>query len=313
MKKGILSIAALSGFYAMATQYNVIITKENNEYNTSVVINSTESLTEWQLDYESDCNYSFDKTEFYFDQDFSQTKTCNETYSRTKTITKEYSNGQTVSTETIEYNTVKDVSTTYAEKGTHLEANCKGIKSFNGNLPSGSYKIDHNNGINVECDMITDGGGWTKIYTANVIHEGIFSSLAISDLGLSYTHVLYSDNGSTSDFATPTTNNYYDWTGYHLAWNTIKLNNGIWYNTSTGSTVPGNIDNQLPLSYFNILEHPSKTCYAETNKVDNYCGKIVKIQMPSGKRIVGFSDTQSIASSVLDNNYFDLKFDLYVR
>ena len=314
-KKIIISAIAMSMSMSIATanQYNIIISKDDSRYEiTELQIVDTKTVySEWIFVSDTNCNYSLNQGDFYYDQDFSQTKTCDQTESRVKTVTDTYSNGTTKDTNTNEVQTLKDLVTTYTEIGTHTEDSCKNILLFDSNLTDGNYYISHNGGINIDCDMTTDGGGWTKITTADKIQDGGYADFIFSDQGFSYSEALFVDNGNIGDFAVPITNNYYDWTGYHLAWNAVRLD-GTWFNSSTGSKIPGDISNKLPLSDFTVLENASQTCYEEPGVVDTYCANKVIINT-NGKEISGISDTQSLSSAALANNYFKMKFFIFVR
>lgn len=314
MKKHLLTALILgSASIAAANQYNIIISKEHNDYEKKdlTIVRTEVSNSEWFFLSETNCSNVFDSSDFYYDKDFLQTKTCDETQERTVTTTHFYSNNSSKDVITTETQTVYNKQTNLTEKGTHIESSCKDILDFDLTLDDDSYYIDHNGGMTVDCDMNTDGGGWTKITTANVIHSGGYADYTFSDSGFTYSEALFVDNGNVGDFATPTTNNYYDWTGYHLAWNAVQLDN-VWYNTATGSPIPGDINNKLPLSRFTVLENASTTCYQEINIVDTFCANKVIIDT-AGARISGISDTQSLSSAALQNNYFAMKFFIYIR
>ena len=313
MKKYLPIVFITGALPAFAAQYNVIISKEHNNYEErkATMIKSETTYSEWNTISESNCIFDLDQSDFYYDKDFNQTKTCDENQTRTATTTNYYSDNSVDTVVKTESKIIKDIESSYVEKGTHVENTCKDILSFNSSLGDDSYYIEHNGGMTVDCDMTTDGGGWTKIVTANKIDNGIYSELLFTDYDLTYSEVLFVDNGNIGDFAVPITNNYYDWTGYHPAWNAIKLND-TWYNTVTGSTIPGDITNKLPISRFNTLESSKGVCYAETNIVDPYCAEKIIIDV-SGYKVSGISDTQSLSSAFIENNYFEMKFFLYVR
>lgn len=314
MKK-ILPITLISVYTALtsAAQYNVIISKEHNDYEkTALTIIKTEvHESEWTKSKEDNCSNHYASSDFYYDKSFDQIKTCDETQSKTVTTTHYYSNNTSEDIVTTEKQVLTGKETTFSDKGTHIESNCKDILDFDPLLDDDSYYIDHKGGMTVDCDMNTDGGGWTKITTANKIQDGGYAEFLFDDGDFTYQKVLFVDNGNIGDFATPVTNKYYDWTGYHLAWNTIKLDN-VWYNSSPGSKIPGDIPNKISVSRFHVLEKSSETCYAEPNVVDTFCGKKVVIDT-NGSRISGISDSQSISNAALANNYFAMKFFIYVR
>ncbi len=312
-KKIIISAIALSMSIATANQYNIIISKEQNSYDIkeAELISSDVSYSNWIFLSESNCSYLLDDANFYYDKDFSQTKTCDQIETRTVTTTHTYSDDSTKVIVSNENQTLLDNETNFIDKGTHTESSCKNIIAFDNNLPDDAYYISHKGGMIIDCDMTTDGGGWTKVATANKIQNGGYADFTFSDQDFSYSEALFVDNGNIGDFATPITNNYYDWTGYHLAWNAIQLD-GIWYNSSTGSKIPGDISNKLPLSDFTVLENASTVCYEEIGVVDTFCANKVIINT-NGKSISGVSDTQSLTNAALQNNYFEMKFFIYIR
>ena len=100
----------------------------------------------------------------------------------------------TVSVSPIGATNVTPISVSYNVTASNVS--CLSIKNANPSLSSGTYTIDPdgaggNAPVSVYCDMVTDGGGWTRVNTTDeALKAGTLSTISISDMGLSYTSVL---------------------------------------------------------------------------------------------------------------------------
>lgn len=140
MKNKVLLIAIMTSFSAVASNYNVIISSENNSYDTGTVYSPTGKITCSSL---SPLNYSI-----YKETEFNQLQSdCVEIYESHNGFEKEVSINDRV----------------IKEEGTLVLASCKEILDNSHSRGNDEYFISYNsNEIKVDCDMTTDGGGWTK-------------------------------------------------------------------------------------------------------------------------------------------------------
>ncbi len=291
MNKKLLLIA-LFPLTAFASSYSVIISKDNNNYDSDIY-SSTGNIV---------CNSSVVETDLYFGEKANQLNTnCKEEFKST--------GGNTQWRDHPDYN----VEIT----GSHIEDNCKNIKIFDSSLPSGTYPVNiTGSNENVICDMTTDGGGWTLVLDdshSGSINNGIFS---INDKLLSYTEVLYFDENSLSDFGGSSFNDgVWDWQGFDLGKNVLKFDT-TWSNMQNKFNHVCNVipeSDKLPSSSYRIVEHNVSTCLFGTTNVTADCARKVAITVPVGKRFTGFSDVETIHSGCNSDNRFNIDFKFFVR
>lgn len=209
-------------------------------------------------------------------------------------------------------------------------ASCSALKSLNPTLPSGTYSIDPdgaggNAPISAYCDMVTDGGGWTRVSSidsGSSLVSGMMSTVAISDSNLSYSNVLLVAKSNmaihyetTSDVAiTP-------------GWSSIGINPAIhglkfgtsWYFLATVNTWRGygsantspnyslNLSGSVAWANSNYTTVTANTatgagsCDLNKQASQTFCGKAIKVAVPSGLRLTGFNDLESLSQSVTGN------------
>lgn len=164
MKKNIIGLSVLLGLFAYSENYTVIINQDFNKYEITDGFSLVAEYSEW-VTTSNVCTDSLDPSTIYFGLSEASEEVCNDNQERTKTVKKVYDNGfeEVISTEK-EKQKIETSRTPTTIIGTHKEDSCLNIQSFNSDLPDGQYSVFINNTeIHVLCDMITDGGGWTKV------------------------------------------------------------------------------------------------------------------------------------------------------
>lgn len=140
MKKTIITTTIIMSFYTMASNYNVIISSENNSYDTGTVYSPTGEITCSSL--------SPLKSSIYKETEFNQLQSnCVEIYESHNGFEKEVAINDRI----------------IKEEGTLVLASCKEIIDNSHSRGNDEYFISYNSSeIKVDCDMTTDDGGWTK-------------------------------------------------------------------------------------------------------------------------------------------------------
>lgn len=301
MKKSFICLsvfAVCSGFVYANNDYVVIIDQENSDYLSEEFLRTGEITCS---------NTSPLESEIYKNINFVQSNTgCQEKL--------ESASGA------VRWEDVDDFSTN--EVGTHLSNSCKEIKDFDSNLPSNNYDILVNGSeLNVVCDMELDNGGWTKVASVDresavigAANNGV--NLVVDDLNLTYTEVLYFDRDSDNDYGGSTMyDGVWDWDGLDFGKNVFKFDNdwaamdGKFVHACNTLT-----KDLLPASSYRVIEHNVTACFDEgnINKL-NECGRKVAVTVPTGKRLTGFSDVETVLNTCRSDNRFKQHFDLYVR
>lgn len=169
MKKTILTTAILTSLVVSATTFNVIITKDQNEYKSDG-FNDVVTYSEWVFTEQKNCETNDTTTpdELYYDRELEKDFFCDDEYKRDIITTRTYheDNSKEVISKVPEYK-LEDNESTKTETiiGTHLETKCSTILSNGYSIGNDIYPIspDGNEPFDVFCDMTTDGGGWTLI------------------------------------------------------------------------------------------------------------------------------------------------------
>lgn len=178
MKKTLVAIAVLGAFTAQA-EYNIIISQENNDYQT---FRNETNVSEWTT-YNTICNNDIEQSDIYAGFSEQQTTSCYDEQSRTVTQKKIYQDREEVISVDTEYQNTESIDTTQTISGTHVEDSCAGALSFNPAFlnQDGNYPISVNgHGFTAICDMTTDGGGWTKVSNVPAMAKVLESSSWIS-------------------------------------------------------------------------------------------------------------------------------------
>lgn len=287
MKKRYLSLLILPTIGFAANNFSVLISKEHNAY-TSTQYLPTGNIV---------CDYDITESDLYKGISKTQNGTnCKE----------EYKSGS-------ESKWVDLPDSSKLITGTHIEDNCKNILAFDSTLPTGNYPILINGSeINVSCDMDTDNGGWTLITQESFVGDDLSPLYSIDDKSLNYTEVMYFDEGSSASYGNGSPN--WDWEGIEVGRQAFKFDN-TWYNQTGGfNHVCNSISNSIPVSDYRVIEAGIDNCYYQSTKI-NTCYNKVAVKVPSGTRVTGFTDIESInpASNCYPDNEFNLNFKLFVR
>ncbi len=284
-KKRIIFTAIAAACVAGASEYKIIIDSNNNNYimNEPVDTGNTRCSTVSPL-----------LSEVYKDVSFTQSHTGCE---------KEVRN----SNNSIYWTSISDFSSN--EVGNHLESSCKDILAFDNTLKTDkSYPVI--GGETLNCDMNTDGGGWTEVAHISGTYSVKAPVVDIDDKGIDHTQMLYIDNGSTSDLSYGDSS--WMWQGMDKEKNVIKTN-GQWRTMANARETCLTLPNTIPVSNYTTLEQNVSVCkWGITNDV-SYCGRKMKVDMPSGGRFEGFGDIESVYESCHENNHFVLDYKLYIR
>jgi hypothetical protein len=160
MKKNLIALSLITSFSAGATNYVVVIDKENNDYVNDLI---TQEITysEW-VEVSNNCVNDKELEDVYFGKTFDQESTCTKTEERTKYTKNTYSSGKEEILESKESKS-ESTSTTNTVTGIHLEESCKKALDFDSTIEDGflTLKLKDNNNYELYCDM--ENGGYTLI------------------------------------------------------------------------------------------------------------------------------------------------------
>jgi hypothetical protein len=215
LKKTSICVAVIIAFSGVsnASDYKIIISKENNQYEVGEFIPPTQRFeyTEWSntgLHY--DCSsYSPLTTDIYNGTDFTQSRNCSQDQTRTKTTIDVYSDGsEKINKTETEQQTIIESDSTIAT-GSYLAESCLDILNHGGDQGDGIYEIKNNSkSYNVTCNMTFDGGGWTTFgtntnYNLLNINDGRYDIevLSAEDLAnISYIKNISTENAVDTDW-----------------------------------------------------------------------------------------------------------------
>ena len=294
MKTKISVISLIIAGVTTASSYNVVVSKEHNKFDNENFIETGITVC--------DTNTPL-LTEVYKGRTFTQS------HSECK---KELKN---------EVGAIKWIDTddyTSEEVGELLLASCNDILINNHSIGTGDYEADIDGTlVTLTCDMDTDGGGWTYLAEQQYERADSVPVLMLDDKNLSYSEVLYSGPNSLSDYGGSFNDGIWDWQGMDFGKNIIKFD-GVWSNMtgefphSTCNTIPES--NKLPSSSYRVIEHDITTCIHSTTNNVSSCAKKVAIKVPSGKRVEGFGDIESLITTGCNgDNYFKTDYKILVR
>ena len=158
---------------SQATTYKSIITQRSNKFE----VGGFETIVEdsgWQnkgLEY---CSFDLLEDDIYFGKTAIQTETCTQEQERIIITKNVYDSGETIivkeekSTQELETISQRQIT------GTHIEKSCNKILMNNYSIGDDVYRIT--SGIDVYCDMTTDGGGWTLVFNHDILVGGVFTN-----------------------------------------------------------------------------------------------------------------------------------------
>jgi hypothetical protein len=308
-KKRILISSIALATIANANQFKIIIDGEDVSYIAEKPISSDITYTAWTSQGETNCNYTPLDSSVYSGESFNQDKTCDLTETRVATTTTTYQSGKVVVEDKTETRT-----TPYTEQisstGTHLEANCKDIKAFDNSLIVNKF-YPVIGGSTLNCEMVTDGGGWTEVAHVSGTFSVTAPTVTVDDKGIAHTQMLYVDNNSVSDLSYGDSN--WIWQGMDKEKNLIKTG-GQWRKISGGrGDTCLNVSNTIPANNYTTIEQNVTTCLWGSSNDPSMCGRKIKVDIPSGQKFEGFGDIESIYQSCNANNHFVLDYKLYIR
>ncbi len=170
MNKKILTLCIAFSIPTLAnTDFNIIITKDNNDFTVVKQIKRETVTTEWIDVNTLSCENSINENDFYYNQVVNNKETCYQDQEREIIVKDIYLDGTEVVINTSkEYQTIIESETDNTIIGQYLSNSCNNALLFENNLTDGDYFIKINNElIEVVCDMTTDNGGWTKVSNVN--------------------------------------------------------------------------------------------------------------------------------------------------
>ena len=217
LKKTSMSLAIMIAFSGVsnASNYTIIISKENNKYeveeNLPSISNQRIEYTEWlNTGVHYDCNsYSPLAIDVYDGTDFIQNRNCSQDQTRTKTVIDVWTDGsETINNSETEPRKITEIDSTNAT-GSYLAESCLDILNHHGDKGDGVYEIINNRkSYNVSCNMTFDGGGWTTFgtntnYSLSDVNDGQYDIDILSSedlINISYIKNISTENAIDTDW-----------------------------------------------------------------------------------------------------------------
>ncbi len=175
-KENSFLLLLMTTFFANAGTFSVII-KDDNKYD--IYEKGKTNISEWNdVSEPYECVKRYDKSNFYLNAEFTQIEDCKQDQERE--ITKYYIKDNIHTTTSEKENQTVDVEVSSVEIGTYLAKSCKEVLNTGGSVGDGLYSV-YINGTetSVNCDMTTDGGGWTIVADQNLYVEGYPSTIGL--------------------------------------------------------------------------------------------------------------------------------------
>lgn len=171
MKKILIMSLIISPVFTLAnSNYKMIIGNNQKIYIVDKPVVSY-AYEDWTNIDEEICTVDNKENDFYYGIDFEQTENCVSQQARNVTKIEEYKNGFIKRTNSLENREFTSQNVNLLV-GTHLENSCYNI--LNNGFSSGSKVYKISNGLNVYCDQVSDGGGWTLVFNHNISNGVVF-------------------------------------------------------------------------------------------------------------------------------------------
>lgn len=174
MKKNIITMTILCSVISFANTYNVIVSKENNDFKVIKGYSDVITETGWTDVGSPTCSVDHIESDFYFGETFEQTENCSQDQENTKTTTRNYSDGSSEVIKVEHLERTENTETKQNLTGIHTETSCLNVLNNGWSRGDGVYRMT--DGYDVYCDQSTNGGGWTLMLNHNIHTGGVFAS-----------------------------------------------------------------------------------------------------------------------------------------
>ena len=315
-KTKIIALAASTIAFGLSySGFVTVVVGDKVSYNSGGFSDKIE-YTNWVFEKEDNCLNDIKESEVYYGRTFQQIETCDETELRIKTVLRTYASGsEKILSETKEERLKSISKPPVITTGTYLESSCKLILDNGFSLGDGNYPISKlGSVVNYDCDMTTDGGGWTKLVTniSNTVN-GSAPTVNLDTSGIPHEEMLYIDNGSWKDYTG--TKNGTDWRmeGFNTE-NHVLLINGEWYSRNIKHVACSLNPRPLPKENYRVLSVEGiNHCHIGTAIDFETCSSKIVVKLPEGGQLQGISDVESAYNTCQTDNEIYRNFTLYVR